>query len=69
MTTLSAHLLPEVEAGKLYRRLPAAQRRADLAKARAHRTGKPDHLTAAIELQAGYDRMVSVYFETLAQVL
>ena len=69
MTTVSAHLLPEVEAGKLYRRLPAAQRRADLAKSRAQRTGNPDHLTAAIELQAGYDRMVSVYFETLAQVL
>lgn len=61
-------LLPEVEAGKLYRRLPAARRRADLARTRAGRTGNPEHVTAAVELEAGYGRMVAVYFETLAMV-
>jgi hypothetical protein len=57
------------EAGRLYRRLPAARRRADLAKARAGRTGKPEHLDAATELEAGYVRMEARYFEALAQVL
>ena len=58
----------EREAGRLYRRLPAAKRRADLARARAGRTGHPEHVTAAVELEAGYTRMVAVYFDTLAQV-
>ena len=59
----------EAEAGRLYRRLPAARRRADVARARAERTGKPAHLDAATELEAGYGRMEAAYFDTLAQVL
>ena len=59
----------EAEAGRLYRRLPAAKRRADQARTRAGKTGHPEHLLAASELEAGYSRMVAVYFNTLAQVI
>ena len=58
----------ETEAGRLYRRLPAAKNRADQARLRAGRTGNPQHLLAADELEAGYSRMVANYFNTLAQV-
>lgn len=56
----------DIQAGRLYRRLPAAKRRADLAKERAGRTGNPEHINAAVELEAGYTRMVETYFQTLA---
>jgi hypothetical protein len=53
----------------LYRRLPAAKRRADVAKSRAGRTGHPEHVDAAVELEAGYQRMTLEYFNALAQVV
>jgi hypothetical protein len=59
----------DLEAGRLYRRLPAAKRRADVAKSRAGRTGHPEHVDAAVELEAGYQRMTLEYFNALAQVV
>jgi hypothetical protein len=58
----------EVEAGRLWRRLPAAERRANQARARADRTGLTEHVVAAYELEIGLHRMEAAYYETLAQV-
>jgi hypothetical protein len=61
-------LAAEREAGRLWRRLPAAERRANLARTRADRTGLTEHVVAAYELEIGLHRMEAAYYETLAQV-
>ena len=64
MNTLSA----EYEAGRLWRRLPAAERRANMARTKADRTGNKEHIIAALELEAGLRRMEAAYYENLALI-
>lgn len=68
MTTLSPTNYAEAEAGRLWRRLPAAERRANHARARADRTGNKEHVIAALELEMGLHRMESAYYQALAQI-
>lgn len=64
MNTLQA----EYEAGRLWRRLPAAERRANNARARADRTGDKEHVVAAYELEMGLHRMEAQYYDYLALI-
>jgi hypothetical protein len=66
METLSP--TAEQVAGKLWRRLPAAERRANEARTRADRTGTTEHVIAALELEMGLYRMEAEYYDALALV-
>jgi hypothetical protein len=52
---------PELEAAKVWRKIPAARKRAALAKARADRTGTREDHERATELLAGVRRLESEY--------
>lgn len=66
--TQTQTLLAEHEAGRLWRRLPAAARRVTAARAKAERRRTLENMTAAAELAAGYARMEATYYNHLAQV-
>ena len=66
---LTVSLIAEREAGRLWRRLPAAERRANHARTRADRTGTTEHVVAALELEMGLRRMEAAYYTALAQVV
>ena len=61
-------LQPEVEAARIWRRLPAARNRAISARLKALHNPTEDRLECAAELEAGLARMESTYFDHLAQV-
>ena len=66
MNTVS--LNAEREAGLLWRRLPAAENRANRARVRADRTGRTEHVVAALELEMRLHRMEAAYYQALALV-
>lgn len=61
-------ILAEAEAGRIWRRLPAARNRVIAARARAERNRTLENMAAAAELAAGYARMEAEYFGKLAEV-
>lgn len=58
---------PDLEAAKVWRKIPTARKRAALAKERADRTGTPEDHVRATELIAGARRLEAEYRELKAQ--
>lgn len=61
IATRGAIYSPEIEAAKLWRRIPAARKRAALAKERADRTGTAEDHERAVERLAGARRLEAEY--------
>jgi hypothetical protein len=55
------HYSPSIEAAKVWRKIPAARKRAALAKERADRTGTTEDHERATELLAGARRLEAEY--------
>lgn len=60
-TTATRAHSPELEAARLWRRLPAARKRAEAARARADRNPTTENHAIAAELEAGHARMLAEY--------
>lgn len=54
---------PDLEAAKVWRRIPAARKRAALAKERADRSGTTEDHERATELLAGVRRLEAEYLD------
>jgi hypothetical protein len=58
---------PDLEAAKVWRKIPAARKRAALAKERADRTGTTEDHERATDLLAGARRLETEYRELKAE--
>lgn len=67
-TQTHTQILAEHEAGRIWRRLPAARNRVIAARARAERHRTLENMAAAAELAAGYARMETAYYDRLAEI-